>query len=332
MLELARERGITLPARTPTELAAYMLVQDASRLEDYLARFSHTLAVMQDAEALERITCELIEDHAAENVRYVEVRFCPLLNANGALTPDDAVAATVAGLRRGEARVASAGGRIRAQVIVCGLRSHDPSETLEMAKLATAWSGRGVCGFDLAGAESGHPVHDHVAAFDHARTRELPVTIHAGEGFGPASIREAIELGHALRIGHGTRLEEDPDLFDRVRSESIPLEMCITSNVQTRVIDAHHDHPAARYFRAGLRVSLATDNRLMSGVSLTREYEHARDELEFSWKELVAVARAGFEAAFLPEPIRSELLHDFDREVGVLGAEVNASLDAPGDA
>ncbi len=318
MLELAAARGVDLPASTAAELADFMLVRDAARLEDYLARFSLTLAVMQDAEALERITCELVEDHAAEGVRYVEIRFCPLLNAEGELTPDEALEATVTGMRRAEALLADSGHSIRAQVIVCGLRSHEEARTLEMAELAVAWHGRGVCAFDIAGAEDGHPVRDHVRAFDHARRAGLPITIHAGEGFGPQSIRQALELGHAQRIGHGTRLEEDQDLLERVRSESIPLEMCVTSNVQTRVAKTHAHHPARRYLEAGIPITLCTDNRLMSGVTLTREYEHARDALGMSRSELVRVARNGFEAAFLPDEDRAARLDAFDEAVATL--------------
>ena len=316
MLDLADARGITLPADDPGSLGAYMVVDDAASLEEYLERFDVTLSVMQDAEALERIARECVLDHATEGVRYVEIRFCPLLNTRRGLTPDEVLDAALRGVHAG---VASAGTPIDAGVIVCGLRSHAAPRTREMAELAVTYADRGVCGFDIAGAEDGHPVADHREAFDVARRAGVPITIHAGEGFGPASIRQALELGHADRIGHGTRLGEDPELLLEVVRRRIPLEVCLTSNVQTRVVGGHADHPAARYHREGVPISLSTDNRLMSGVTLVDEYRHARDDLGLTTTELLSVARTGFEHAFVDDVTRARLLVDFDTHVGGLG-------------
>lgn len=309
LLELATERDVDLPASTADALAGHMIVDDAAGLEDYLERFALTLAVMQDEESLERIAYELVEDHAAEEVRYVEVRFAPLLNTAGELTASEALDAALRGLHRAEADFP-----VHASVIVCGLRTLPPARSVEMAELAAAYRGRGVCAFDLAGAEAGHPVRDHLQAFRVARDAGLPVTVHAGEGFGAPSIRQAIELGGASRIGHGTRLFEDLELLRRVRDEHIPVEVCLTSNVQTRVARSYAEHPLRRYFDEGLRVCLCTDNRLMSGVTLSREYEHARDSLDFDWEELVTVARNGFESSYAPGELRDRLLRDFERD------------------
>jgi adenosine deaminase len=184
-----------------------------------------------------------------------------------------------------------------------------------MAELAAAYAGRGVCGVDLAGAEAGYPVADHVAALREAEAAGLPITIHAGEGFGSPSIRQALDIGHAARIGHGTRLGEDPGLLREVHEAEVVLEVCLTSNVQTRVVASYEAHPLRAFYDAGLRVALCADNRLMSGVTLTREYEHARDELGFTWDELVDVARTSFTAAFAPEHVREELLESFEGEL-----------------
>jgi adenosine deaminase len=175
-----------------------------------------------------------------------------------------------------------------------------------------------VCAFDLAGAEAGYPAKDHLEAFRVARAGGLPVTIHAGEGFGAPSIRQALDLGGASRIGHGTRLLEDPELLARVRDERIPVEVCLTSNVQTKVSLTYEHHPLRPYFDAGLVVCLCTDNRLMSGVTLTDEYEHARDALGFTWDELVRVARYGFEAAYVAPDVRARLVEELDAAVAVL--------------
>jgi adenosine deaminase len=310
MLELATEQGVELPATDAGALAAYMLVSDAASLEDYLERFHLTVALMQDAAALERIAYELAEDHARENVRYVEVRFAPVLNTEGGLPADRVLEAALSGLERAAHEFTIVTG-----VIVCALRSLPPSSSQEMAELAVAYHGRGVCAFDVAGAEAGNPVRDHLAALRTAESAGLPITIHAGEGFGAVSIRQAVELGKAGRIGHGTRLLEDPELLTRVRDAGIPLEVCLTSNVQTRVAKSYAEHPLRHYFDEGIRVCLCTDNRLMSGTNLTREYEHARDELAFTWPELVTVARTGFEAAYVADEVKAELLRHFDAGV-----------------
>jgi adenosine deaminase len=252
-------------------------------------------------------------DHAAENVRYVEVRFCPALNTVGGLAPDQVMDAALAGLRRAEAEFP-----IRTRVIVCALRTLEPGISVEMAELAVAYRHRGVVAFDLAGAEAGNPVADHMDAVRVATAAGLPRTIHAGEGFGARSIHQAVHMAGATRIGHGTRLFEDPELEGYVRDRGIPLEVCITSNVQTGVSPTYRQHPVRRYHDEGIPVILCTDNRLMSGVSVTDEYAHARDHLGFSWDELVGVARTGFASAFLPDEERKALLGRFDTEVAEL--------------
>jgi adenosine deaminase len=316
MLELARERGVPMPADDEPGLRTHMIVDDAASLEDYLERFATTLSVMQDAAALERVARECVLDHAAEDVRYVEIRFCPLLNTQGGLRPDEVLEATIAGIRAGETEAASMGQPIRGNVIVCALRSHDPVRTRATAELAIAFKDRGVCGFDLAGAEAGYPVAKHAEAFDLAARADLPITIHAGEGYGSESIRQALDLGHARRIGHGTRLFEDPALVEEVRTRGVPLEVCLTSNSQTRVVARRSEHPACGYLRAGIPVVLGTDNRLMSGVTLSDEYAHARDDLDLDAAELLAIARAGFRHAFLDEATRTQLLDAFSAETG----------------
>ena len=309
MLELAAERGVALPADTAEDLGRAMVVDRAKDLEEYLARFSITLALMQDRDALERIAYELAADHAAENVRYLEVRFCPALCTAGDLPAAEVVDAVLAGLVRAEADF-----DILTGVIVSALRSLSADASQEMADLAISYWGRGVCAFDLAGAEAGYPVRDHMAALRAVSRVGVPITIHAGEAFGPASIREAVELGGAKRIGHGTRLHEDPGLLATVRDAGIALEVCLTSNVQTGAVSAHAAHPLRQYFDEGLCVCLCTDNRLMSGVTLTREYEHARDDLGFSSSELTRVARTGFESAFASATVKASLLERFDNE------------------
>jgi adenosine deaminase len=311
MLELARARGVTLPAaESPEALERFMRADDTADLVQYLAKFALTLSVMQDAEALERITRELVEDHASEGVRWVEIRFSPVLNTEGGLSMDEVMEATVRGLEQGVQKTGISGG-----LILCALRNQPPSVALEIAKVAVRWKDRGVLAFDLAGAEAGHPAHHHLEAFQFARRGNVPLTIHAGEAWGADSIHDALHRCGASRIGHGTRLEEDPELLRWVRDRQIPIEICLTSNVQTRVAKTFEAHPVARYLRAGIPLTLCTDNRLVSGTTVTDEYLLAAEHLGLTWDDLVRIARMGFESAFLPWPEKLEALRRFDAEV-----------------
>jgi len=313
---LAAERGVALPVPDLGSLGDYMRVDDARDLSDYLARFEITLAVMQDAVALERIAHELVIDSAEDGVRYVEVRWCPALNARGALTLDEVVDAVQRGLRRGERETGTV-----ARSIICALRNLGPGHAQEMAELAVAHRARGVVAFDLAGGEAGHPARDFAAAFAHARLHDLAVTVHAGEGAGAESIRDAVHLCGADRIGHGTRLMEDASLLAYVRDRGIALEVCPTSNVQTRVAQTFATHPIKAQHEAGVRVTINTDNRLMSGVTLTEEYARCADQLGMGLEVLAALSLGAFDAAFLPLPERRVLRAHAERELDQLRAE-----------
>ena len=316
MLELAREYGVAMPADDAEQLREHMVVRDARNLEDYLARFETTLSVMQTAEALERIAYELAEDASREGVRYLEVRYAPVLNVRGGLSLGESVEAPLRGLARAERDHGIVG-----RVIVCSLRHLPPEVSLELAQLAVAYRRSGVVGFDLAGGEAGNPASRHAAAFRHAHDNDLPCTCHAGEGDGPGSVRDAVHACCAQRIGHGTRLIEDESLTDYVNDRRIALEICLTSNVQTRAAASYEAHPLRRYFDRGLNVVLNTDNRLMSGTTLVDEYAHAARELDFSFEELARVALNGFESAFLPAAERAALVERARIDIAAMVAE-----------
>jgi adenosine deaminase len=207
------------------------------------------------------------------------------------------------GLRRGESELG-----VVARVIVCGLRHLDPAVSLSLAELAVAYKDRGVVGFDLAGGERGNPAGRHRKAFQYALGHDMACTCHAGEGDGGASIREAVHVCGANRIGHGTRLFEDAPLMEYVNDRRIPVEICITSNVQTRAAESYARHPVRQYFDAGINVVLNTDNRLMSATTLTDEYAHAASDLGFTFDELSRIAINGFESAFLHAQERDQLV------------------------
>ena len=314
LLQLAGEYGVAMPRGTARELGDFMIVRDARNLEDYLARFDITLSVMQHAGALERIAYELAEDAHADGVLYIEVRFSPVLNIRGGLEMHDVVEAVSRGLARAEREFG-----IQSRVIICALRHLDPGVSLELARLAVAAEPHGVVGFDLAGGEAGHPASRHAGAFDYARSHDLACTCHAGEGDGATSIREAIHACGAHRVGHGTRLIEDRALMEFVNDRRIPIEICLTSNVQTRAAASYGTHPLRQYFDAGLNVILNTDNRLMSGTTLTDEYHHAACALGFSISELARMALNGFESAFLSLRERQALVARARQRLATLG-------------
>jgi len=295
MLELARQQGVRLPADTPEALAKAMLVRDAKNLEEYLEKYSITLSVLQSAAALERVAYEFVIDKAAENVRYVEVRYSPLLH-RPALTLAQAIEAPLAGIRRAAAETGTKVG-----LIVCAMRTRPPSESLELARVAAEYQSAGVTAFDLAGAERGFPARDHRVAFEYAAAHGMACTCHAGEGDGPHSIQQALHEVGAQRIGHGTRLGEDPALLDEVIARKIPLEMCLTSNVHTHVVPSVAEHPFKRYLQQGVVVTLNTDGPLTDGITLTDEYFQAHALLGLSADDLARVVLNTCESAFLPE-------------------------------
>ena len=295
LIELAREYGRSMPRANARDLGEFMTVRDARNLEEYLARFEVTLSVMQRREALERIAYELAEDAHRDGVIYIEVRFSPVLNVKEGLSHGDIVEAVIRGLERAEKDFGIVG-----RVIVTALRNLSPDVSLELARLAISFRGRGVVGFDLAGAELGHPASRHARAFEYAHAHDMACTCHAGEGDGAQSIREAVHSCCADRIGHGTRLFEDQALLEYVNDRRIPVEMCLTSNVQTRVARSYESHPLRQYFDVGLNVTLSTDNRLMSNTTLTDEYAHAAKALHLTLPQLAKIALNGLESAFLP--------------------------------
>ena len=317
LLELGREYKVPMPRNSAEELRDYMLVSDAKSLEDYLKRFEVTVSVMQTAEAIERIAYELGADAAADGVRYIEVRNAPILNSRGKLDMGEALEAQINGLARAEKDHG-----VIARSIVCSLRQLPPETSLELAQLAVAYKEKGVVAFDLAGGEAGFPASAHSDAFAYARKHNLAVTIHAGEGDGARSVRDAVHKCGANRLGHATRLIEDPELTQYVNDRRIGLEICLTSNVQTHAAKSYETHPLRQYFDRGMNLTLNTDNRLMSGTTLTDEYVYAAKRLDFNFDELCTMALNGFESAFLPWEQRVQLLEQVAGEMATLSAEI----------
>jgi adenosine deaminase len=312
MLELAREQRVSLPADTPEGLARALSVKHAKSLEEYLTKYEITLSVLQTAAALERVAYEFVLDVAADGVRYAEVRYSPLLH-RPALSLAQAIEAPLAGLKRGAAETGTKIG-----LIVCGIRTRAPAESLELARAAVDYRGAGVVAFDLAGAERGFPARDHAAAFAYAARHGMACTCHAGEGDGPDSIHQALDECGAQRIGHGTRLGEDPALLEAVVARKIPLEMCLTSNLHSRTVPSLAAHPCKQYLERGVVVTLNTDGRLVDGISLTDEYFLAHTVCGFGEADLARVVLNACESAFLPEFEKVALVSRVQSELGAL--------------
>ena len=311
MLELAEAQGVKLPTRNLTKLTRILEAGKRTKnLSDYLRIFDYTLSVLQEKEALYRVAFELAEDCAAENVRHLEVRYSPILHRRKKLTFEDIVDPVIAGLNdAGRKHGVSTG------VIICGIRSLNPKYSLALAELAVAYKGKGVLAFDLAGQEKDYPAKAHRAAFQLILKNNINSTVHAGEAFGASSIGQALHYCGAHRIGHGTRLREDPDLMRYVNDHRIPLEVCLSSNVQTRTVPDVREHPFHFYFRQGLRVTLNTDSRLISATSVTNEVALATRAFRLSPYEVKKIIINGFKSAFIPYADKARMLRLVTLEV-----------------
>ena len=303
-----------LPTENPAELAAWFF-QGANQgsLPKYLEGFAHTIAVMQTEEALERVAYEQAEDLHRDGVIYFETRFAPVFHTQKGLTHQQVVAAVLKGLDRARQDFGVASG-----LIICAMRNMDVS--LEMAELAVDFRSRGVVGFDLAGEEGGHPPKKHVDAFHYIQRQNFNITIHAGEGFGKESIWQAIQYCGAHRIGHGTRLIDDiavaggkavklGDLAQYVLDKRIPLEICLISNVHTGAARSLEEHPFKIFYQAKFRLTLNTDNRLMSDTSMSKEFAAAADTFGLGLDDFEKLTINAMKSAFLPYDKRIEFIY-----------------------
>ncbi len=303
LLELGRQQAVEQPFHTPDEVRTYMRETAAHDLKQYLSAFDHTLRVLQTPEALRRVAFELAEDAARENVRYMEIRFAPPLHEQSGMSWERGVQAVLDGLRDGEDRYV-----LRTGVILTGIRSMTPDMSLRLAELTVSFKHNGVVGFDLAGEEAHYPAKDHREAFYVIRNHNVNGTVHAGEGFGPPSIHQALHYCGAHRVGHGTLLWQDRELMNYVNDHRIPLEMCLTSNVQTGAARDLLSHPFRSYLNAGIRVTINTDNRLVSDTTVTNELDLACRTFQLSIYDLRGLLISGFKSAFLPHQDKVTLL------------------------
>jgi adenosine deaminase len=315
VIELARAADYReLPTKVPGELAQWFhRGANQGSLPKYLEGFAHTIAVMQTEEALERVAYEQAEDLSRDGVVYFETRFAPLFHTQKGLTHQQVVSAVLKGLERGRRDFG-----VRSGLIICAMRNMDVS--LEMAELAVDFRERGVIGFDLAGEEGGFPPKKHVEAFHYIQRENFNITIHAGEGFGKESIWQAIQYCGAHRIGHGTRLIDDiavangkavklGDLAQYVLDKRIPLEICLISNVHTGAAPSLAEHPFRILYQEKFRVTLNTDNRLMSDTTMTKEFAAAQETFALTLDDFEKITINAMKSAFLPYDQRCDFIY-----------------------
>jgi len=318
ILDLAKQDKVTLPTSSSDKLSKLLVIgKTRGSLEDYIKRFDITLSVMQTPEALRRTAYELIEDVAKENVRYIEIRYSPILHTEKEMTIGESVEAVRRGLQRGQKDFG-----VKSGIIVCGIRNISAAASLKLADLTVRYKNKGVVGFDLAGAEENFPAKDHQEAFYMILNNNINATIHAGEAYGPSSIHQAIHHCGAHRIGHGTRLKENKDLMNYVNDHRITLEVCLTSNWQTKSIRSLKYHPLKYYYDQGIRVTLNTDNRLMSGTTLTKEFLLAHKLFGFKLHDFREMIIMAIKSAFLPYAERKQMIRgiadELEQEFGLM--------------
>lgn len=310
VIEIAGRVGYEgLPSTDEAELAAWFrTAAHSGSLVRYLEPFAHTVAVMQTPDALYRVAAECVADLAADNVVYAEVRFAPELHISGGLSLDAVVDAVLAGFADGEKAAAADGRGIVVRCLVTAMRH--AARSRDIAELAIRFRDKGVVGFDIAGAEAGHPPSRHLDAFEYMRSNNARFTIHAGEAFGLPSIHEALAFCGADRLGHGVRIVDDitelPDgaaqlgrLAAIVRDKRIPLELCPSSNVQTGAVASIAEHPFDLLARLRFRVTVNTDNRLMSDTTMSREMHRLVAAFGYGWSDLERFTINAMKSAFI---------------------------------
>ena len=306
VLEVAKQTGVPLPTGDLEELKDFLQATDStSSLVEYIEYFELPIAVLQTVPALERATYELCEDLKNDNVRYAEIRYGPWLHVQQGLSLTDVMRAVLSGWTAGRKAFGLEGG-----IIVTALRDMPPAQNVALAQVAGRFVNEGVVGFDLAGDEAGHPPILHEDAFRVARSLGLKLTIHAGEAAGPESVRQAISMG-AVRLGHGVRAQEDSDVIAMIRENGIQLDTAPTSNAQTKAVRRLDEHPLRRFHEQGIKVTISTDSRTVSDITLTQEFEIVNRALGCSREQLWAMNMQALEGGFGDEVTRARLRHEF---------------------
>jgi adenosine deaminase len=310
LIDLAQKNKVDLFSYEPEALMEHMKYGRVRHsLEEYLKGFDPLIAVLQNADDIERAFFEVCEDAALENVWHLELRYCPYLHTRNKMTCREVIEACLRASKKAEKEL-----NISVRNILCGLKNDPHGSIFEIAKLCGEYRDCGVVAFDLAGPEAGFPIKDHQKALYWARKNHLFITIHAGESCGPESISEAVHEAHAHRVGHGTSLIKDDELLDYVVNHRIGVESCPISNWHTGSVKSLDDHPLKQFLERGVRVSINTDNRLCSDTSISEEILAVIEHLDVSLEQVKQLLINGFKSAFLPYATKTRMLREFNSE------------------
>jgi adenosine deaminase len=311
IIEIAKKENVNIPSFSKIELQSLLTNdENCTDLLDYFKPFETTISVMQSEASLERIMFEFLEDRAAENIKYIEARFSPALHLQKGLTYHQVMDAILRGKKQAESQY-----DIQCNLIVCGLRQNNIATNIEMAKLAIRYKKQGVIAYDLAGEEFGRPAKNHIPAFQIAIDNNLFRTVHAGEADGSHSIADAVHYLGAQRIGHGTHLYEDTELLEFIRDRQIGLEVCLSSNLQTKSVSDISKHPIKNYFLKNIPVTINTDSNLISGTTLTQEFVLAYKHFQFNLDDIQELMLNAYRQAFLPFDKKKSLLESAKNEI-----------------
>lgn len=314
ILDIAREENLPLKDLSLSELKKKLVCgEKVTSLPVFLQAFDITCSVMQTKKAIQRITFELIEDAARENVRCLEIRHHPGFLTSKELSLEEAVDAVYQGILQAKKKY-----NTHAHQIICGIKTFTPENSIEMAQVAVSMKSHGVVGFDMAGAERGFPSKNHAKACEVAKKGGLNITIHAGEDDEPVGIRDAIDYCHAQRIGHGRTLIDDEKLIQYVQDKKVFIEACPSSNVQINLTPNFSKHPTRKLLEKGVAMTLNTDNRLLTGINISDEYKRSHEFLGMTKEQLKQIALNGFAASFMPQEVKTSLIQDIQKEIEAL--------------
>jgi adenosine deaminase len=304
IIALAQEQNIDLPSQDIAQINQLMIAPETCQnLEEYLKRFELPLSVMQTYEGLERISFELFEDAARENVKYLEVRFGPQLHQNAGLSFDEIMASVVAGMRRAEAQY-----DIKGNYILSMLRTFPKQNIKAVVDAGAAYLGHGIVAFDLAGAEFAGFCHEFIEYADYAKAKGYRITIHAGEQGIGQNVFDAISLLGAERIGHGIDIKDHVEAYQSVKADNIALETCPSSNIQTKAVTSLSQHPFKDFYQDKLAVTINTDNRTVSNTTMTDEVRKVVDAFNLTKSDYDNIYKISVEQSFASDEIKQQLL------------------------
>ncbi|GIM27431.1 adenosine deaminase [Clostridium polyendosporum] len=309
LMEIALKENIPLPAYELEELKEHIQVQNKClSLKEYLKKFVYPISVMQKKEYLKRIAFELIEDCSIENIRYVEIRFAPYLHISQGLSEEDVIEAVLQGIKEGEEKF-----RVHSNIIISFLRHETIDKNLHQLQAAAKYLGKGVVAVDLAGNEDDYPPELFIDLFNKSKVMGFHITIHAGETGIAENIEKSIRLLHAERIGHGVSAIKDSNIMKLLKEKNIPLEVCVTSNYNTEIIENINDHPIKQFYDRDIKVTVSTDNNTVSNVTLTYELCLLNKSFKFTVEDIINIIKNGIEASFCNDELKKKLLKELSQ-------------------